>query len=869
MAKLTPMMEQYFKMKEKYPDTILFFRLGDFYEMFFQDAIAVSQELNLTLTTRDRNKPEAERTPMCGIPYHASEGYLSKLVAKGYKVAICEQMELPSESKGIVSREVVRVVTAGTVMESSMLEEDCHNYLAVVYTPSAKEMVDHWGDMVLCFCDISTGSLSYRIIPMGEEAITHACNELHRFSPREVILSPEATAHVWLRDFLKEGLDIPWQEGFDFTEAFGKSYFKKQFPQKPMVESKELLCCLGGLFSYLKETQKMDLLYISNITPLQQGEYMEISLETKRNLELFETLWAREKKGSLLWVLDKTKTSMGGRLLREWLQRPLMDLYKIQKRQSAVAELKEKFTDCQNITELLREIPDLERIVARISYGSASPKDLRGLAEGLDKITLLRGHMQPFYTEHLLDVQEDLEDLPQLKELLLAALNEELPTTVREGGMIQRGFHEELDKLCHIMDHGGELLADLETKTKEATGIRNLRVKYHRGAGYYIEVSKGQSSQVPTHWARKQTLANSERFISDELKELEHMILTAKDQVNTLEYSLFKKLQEEVLKFTEIIQKTAVAVAHLDVLQSLAVVATKGNYVAPELLDTGDLFIRNGRHPVVEAMMKDGLFVPNDSHFSLETERSAIITGANMAGKSTYMRQVALIVLMTQIGSFVPAYSAQIGIVDQIFTRIGASDDLAAGRSTFMVEMSEVATLLSCATSQSLLILDEIGRGTSTYDGMALAKAVLEHCHNKIKGKTLFATHYHELSSLEADWPAIKNYNLAAKQQGEQLIFLRKIQSGGADQSYGIQVAQLAGVPEEVIARAKAILQELETGDAPRPLPKAVKAIEKTAEELEIEKKSQALWSQLQHLDLDDMTPKQAWELLANWKQGI
>ncbi len=867
MANLTPMMQQYFDMKKKYPDTILFFRLGDFYEMFHQDAVTVSEELDLTLTTRDRNKPEGERTPMCGIPYHASEAYLGKLIAKGYKIAICEQTEDPSTTKGLVKREVVRVVTPGTVMEASMLEEGKNNYLAAIFCHSPKRMLEDPADIVLALCDISTGSLFLRNITMSDDTVNDLLNELARFAPTEVVLSSGAIDQRWLTNFLREGIQASYQEGEGFSEEIGERVYEKHFPKEKVPNQVEVLSCMGGLFTFLEETQKNDLSYINSIQSLNSGEFMGINLETRRNLELVETLWSREKKGSLLWVLDKTKTSMGGRLMREWLQRPLTSLSEINLRQYAVGECKNNLLKLSQITDLLKEIPDLERITARIVYGHANAKELRALGEGLGVIGLLKDELSYYSGGKLQELRENLEHLPELTELLMAALKEELPISVREGGMIAEGFHVEVDRLNHVVAHGAELIAELEQKTKEETGIRNLKVRYNRVFGYYIEVAKAQAGGVPVNWVRKQTTVNAERFISEELKDLEHTILTAKDQVTALEYEIFRKLREEVCKFTEIIQRTARSVAELDAIASLGQVASKENYVAPVMSRSGNLEIRDGRHPVVELMIKDGLFVPNDTNFKEKEEICAIITGANMAGKSTYMRQVALIVLMAQIGSFVPAKSAEIGVVDQIFTRIGASDDLAAGRSTFMVEMTEVATLLQRATPRSLLILDEIGRGTSTYDGMAMAKAVLEYCSKKIGAKTLFATHYHELSVVEQEVFGVKNYNIAAQQKGDNILFLRKILPGGADQSYGIQVAKLAGVPEEVIARAHEILAELESGEGkpvvPRQIPVELPVIEEKPVEIH------PIIQALRDLDLDNMTPRQAFQVLEDWKEEL
>ncbi len=866
MAKLTPMMEQYLEMKKKYPNTIVFFRLGDFYEMFYEDAVTVSKELDLTLTSRDRNKPEEERTPMCGIPYHASEGYLGRLIAKGYKVAICEQKEEASAAKGLVHREVVRVVSPGTVTESSMLDAQQNNFLAVIYAHTADKMVETPGDIVLCLADISTGSILMKNIPLSNTVVSDLCNELLRYAPRETVLSQGAMSMVWIRDFICERLETPYFEGNGFLPERGKAVYQSQFPHLPMAKKSENLACIGGLFDFLEESLKTDLSYISSITSLNEETFMEINQETRRNLELVETLWAREKRGSLLWVLDKTKTSMGGRMLREWLQRPLLDLSEIYSRQCAVGELKENALALGELSDSLREIPDLERTTARISYGTAGSRELQVLGHGLGVIARLKSQLAGYKQEKILALLEEMEELPELVALLSAALLDELPISVREGGMIRQGFHQGVDDLNHVVSHGGELITELEVKTKESTNIRNLKVRYNRVFGYYIEVSKAQAGAVPSHWVRKQTTTNSERFISEELKELEHTILTAKEKVTALEYEIFKKLREEVCKFVKIIQVTAVAVAEMDVLASLALVANQENYVAPQVEISRDLQIVNGRHPVVEKMLTQGNFVENDTEFLEKEQRCAIITGANMAGKSTYMRQVALIVLMAQIGSYVPATSAKIGLVDQIFTRIGASDDLAAGRSTFMVEMSEVATLLQRATDRSLLVLDEIGRGTSTYDGMATARAVLEYCCEQIQAKTLFATHYHELTAMAESFSGVKNYHLAAKQKGDNILFLRKILEGSADQSYGIQVAKLAGVPDVVIQRAYAILEELESGglDLPRPVAKP-----QVLPETEEEKQEKQVISQLKACDLDDITPRQGIELLQKWKDSL
>lgn len=855
MKKLTPMMKQYLELKEAYQGSILFFRLGDFYEMFYEDATLVSKELNLTLTTRDRNKPPEERTPMCGIPYHSSESYIARLITRGYKVAICEQTQDPAQAKGLVERDVVRVVTSGTVMEASMLEEGKNNYLAAIYSPTAQEMLDQGGELSLALCDISTGSLYLRNIPYSNECVTQMCNELARFAPREVLLSPGALEQNWLVNFLRDGLKTSFQEGTGFSQEGGARLCQAQFPpdQQPSLAGDR--ACLGGLLSYLQETQKMELPHLTTITPLSSGTFLELDLSARRNLELTESLWNREKKGTLLWVLDKTKTPMGGRLLRDWLQRPLRDLPQIQARQDGVAELREEFLQQEQIRLVLKAVPDLERLISRITAGHANGRDLRGLGQGLGEVFSLKQELLALKSLKIQEIRENLEDLSGLSQLLLTALVESPPLTIREGDMIQEGYHQEVDRLRHVLKHGDEMVAELEGNTKRNTGIRNLRVRYNRVFGYYIEVAKAQSEAVPPEWVRKQTTVNSERYISQELKELEHTILTAKEQLAALEYEIFNRLRLEVCQHTETVQKTGRMVAELDVLASFALVASQQGYCAPVLEHSSVLQIQDGRHPVVEKMVEQGQFVPNDTNFDGKEELCAIITGPNMAGKSTYMRQVALIVLMAQMGSFVPATSAKIGLVDQIFTRIGASDDLAGGRSTFMVEMSEVAGLLSQATPQSLLILDEIGRGTSTFDGMAVAKAVLEHCRLAIGAKTLFATHYHQLSQVEEVLAGVKNYNIAARQKGDDILFLRKIIPGGTDQSFGIQVAKLAGVPGPVIQRAHQILEELESGQGdstPRPRP-ALPPLPTPEEQQE-----KAVVTQLKEAEIEAMTPLEA-----------
>ena len=803
----TPMMRQYLTIKEQHPDCLLFFRLGDFYEMFNEDAQIGAKELELTLTTRDRGKPEEERTPMCGVPYHSAESYIARLIAKGYKVAICEQMEDPALAKGIVERDIIRIVTPGTVIDSVMLDESRNNYICAIYLDSAAAG--------LCLCDISTGETFATAFP-ADGAADHLINELGRFSPREAVLSDGAYSDGALVDFLRDKLGCRCENGGEarFRPDVAVPLADKQFKKRVNVleqHEEQALQAAGALLDYLYETQKTDLSHISTLNFYTGGQFMELDLTARRNLELTETLRSKEKKGSLLWVLDKTKTAMGHRLIRTWLERPLLSPVQIERRLGAVSDLVEDAIGREELILCLKEITDLERLIGRIVYGTAGGRDLVALARGLEKLPVLQSLLDGYSSTLLSSLRQELDGLPELCQTINAALVDEPPFSVREGGMIRAGWNADVDHLRDILDNGAGLLADIETREKERTGIKSLKVRFNKVFGYYIEVSKSNYDLVPDDYIRKQTLVNCERFITQELKDLEHEILTAQDRVTALEYELFCSLREQTAARVADIQRSAAAVAQVDVLSSFAAVAAANRYCRPGVDLSDRLEITEGRHPVVEQMLKDSLFVPNDTVMDGGENLLAIITGPNMAGKSTYMRQVALITLMAQMGSFVPARSAHIGIVDRVFTRIGASDDLAAGASTFMVEMNEVAELLKNATPKSLLILDEIGRGTSTYDGMAIARAVLEYCADKrrLGCKTLFATHYHELTALEGQLPGVKNYNIAAKKKKNDIIFLRKIVPGGADQSYGIEVAQLAGVPARVIDRARDILEEL------------------------------------------------------------
>ncbi len=819
MAELTPMMRQYMEVKEKNPDTLLFFRLGDFYEMFGQDARTASRELDLALTTRDKSKdkPDEERIPMCGVPYHSAEGYIARLIAKGYKVSICEQTEDPAQAKGLVQREVIRTVTPGTVLDDACLDASRGNYLCGVYLTGTAAG--------LCGADISTGQAQVTVFT-GEQRMTGLLNELGRFAPAEAVLNERAYRDETLTAALENRFSCRRERlgdgRFDVRDAEKKvrlQFGEDALEHLPRNETAPLLA-LGGLLTYLYETQKTDLKQLDKLEWYSTGQFMELDLTARRNLELTETLRGKEKKGSLLWVLDKTKTAMGARNLRAWLQQPLLNVAAIDRRLNAVGALADNNVGRQELRLAMTGMGDMERLMSRIVYGTAGARDLVNLRTAIEHLSEIKGCLMPFQTGALARLNEQLETLEDVGGRIAAVLTDEPPFSVREGNMIREGYDPEVDRLRGILSGGKGFIAELEAREKEKTGIRTLKVGYNKVFGYYIEVSNSFKEQVPEEYIRKQTLVNGERYITQELKDLEHEVLTAHDRDAALEYDLFAALRTEVASQVTRVQLAASLVAQLDTLCAFAETAAQNHYCRPEVDESGVIEITAGRHPVVEKMRGDAFFVPNDTHMGAKEERVAIITGPNMAGKSTYMRQVALTVLMAQVGSFVPAQRARIGVVDRIFTRIGASDDLAAGQSTFMVEMNEVSELLRRATKNSLLILDEIGRGTSTFDGMSIARAVLEHCAGKLKAKTLFATHYHELTSLEQELPGVKNYNVAVHARGEDIVFLRKIVPGGADRSYGIEVAKLAGLPETVLKRAREILQELESQSAqPRPAP--------------------------------------------------
>jgi len=807
---LTPMQRQYNEIKDANRDCILFFRLGDFYEMFNEDAKLAARELDLTLTTRDRGKPKEEQTPMCGVPYHSVDSYIARLVQKGYKVAICEQMTDPALTKGLVEREITRIVTPGTVTESCMLDENKNNYIGCIYGESGK--------FGLAFCDVSTGAFFSTLCTDAQSV----ASELGRFAPSEVIRYGSGVDKEPIEDAIFRRLSCCVSEGnpnlfrLESAEALLEKHFGTTLSQLGLSGMPAAVIASGALLQTLLTLQKNDLKHIRELQYYTTGRFMELDLDARRNLELTETMRSKEKKGTLLWVLDKTHTAMGGRMLRSWLEKPLLDPVEITRRHAAVEDLVDQTIVRGELEEALRDVTDLERVMTRIVTGTVNCRDLLGLARGFRALPEVKKQLSKCDSPLLRKLEQAIDPLTDCADLIESTIVDEPPLTVREGGIIRKGANEEADRLRDIMEGGSGTIAAIEASEREKTGIRTLKVGFNRVFGYYIEVSKSFMDQVPGNYVRKQTLANCERYITQELKELENQVLTAKDRLTALEYQIFTQLREHLAKQAARVQLTAGAVAAADALCSLAAVAVQRGYCRPEITLGREISIEGGRHPVVEAVLKDSLFVPNDTHLGGSDNQVAIITGPNMAGKSTYMRQVALIVLMAQMGSFVPARSATIGLVDRVFTRIGASDDLASGQSTFMVEMAEVASILKYATARSLLILDEIGRGTSTYDGMAIARAVLEYAASpkRLGAKTLFATHYHELSTMEDKLPNVKNYNIAVKKRGDQMIFLRKIVPGATDDSYGIEVAKLAGIPNVVISRAREILSELETEGA-------------------------------------------------------
>ena len=857
MAELTPMKRQYMEIKEQYRDCLLFFRLGDFYEMFYDDAFVASKELDIALTTRDRNVENPEdRTPMCGIPYHAAESYIARLIAKGHKVAICEQLEDPALAKGLVKRDVIRVITPGTVTESSMLEENKSNYIAAVSLTGKRGGI--------AFCDISTGELC--CADFETEGCSHILNELARFSPREALLNEEAAGEKQIRSFLTDKLDAMSETGgqkFEGTAAAERvcRQFSCSSPEGVgLLGAPDAVKAVGALLLYVDETQKFDLSHVNRLDVFNGGKYMELDWTTRRNLELTESLRSGEKKGSLLWVLDRTGTPMGARLLRAWVERPLLSVLAIRKRLSAVDELVRSNVLRSELMRKLKEISDMQRLVSRCVYGTAGGRDLRTLANCAAVLPEIRELLAQFSAAELKEIRK-MDALAELREMIDRAVTDDPPFSVREGGIIRDGYSEELDRLRNIRDNGAQMVRELEERERARTGIKKLKIGYNKVFGYYIDVPKSAGDvTLPVEYIRRQTLVSNERYITEELKDLENTLLTSRERINDLEYGFFTELRDKVAAQVSLIQATADAVAQLDVLCAFAETAVRNGYTCPEVDASGQISITDGRHPVVEQAMKDVLFVPNDTCLN-DRDRVAIVTGPNMAGKSTYMRQTALITLMAQMGSFVPARSATIGIVDRVFTRIGASDDLASGHSTFMVEMNEMANIIRHATSSSLLILDEIGRGTSTFDGMAIARAVLEYCADKRKlgAKTMFATHYHELSALEGELEGVRNYNISAKKQNGTLVFLRKILRGAADDSYGIEVAKLAGLPEGIIRKANAYLKDFETGGT-GALPKHGEDEEEQITLADVGRDE--VRKILEATDLNSMTPMEAMNLL-------
>ncbi len=851
---LSPMLQQYFDVKEKHPDCILFFRLGDFYEMFFDDAKLVSRELDIVLTGKDCGLEE--RAPMCGVPYHAVDSYLSKLIAKGYRVAICEQVENPKNAKGLVKRDVIRIVSPGTVIEGSCLSEDKNNYIASVCFEG-----DSCG---VVFADISTAQLF--VTEFSDGAGEKLVSEMAVYSPSEVIYNKG------LPDSLKKTINDRFgclmtpadSEIYENTEL-AREEFERQFSGTNVNPTSKSAFAAAALIRFLSSTQKIDLSYIKNLDYYTSDKYLSIDSSTRRSLELCECMRTKEKKASLLWVLDKTKTSSGARLLRQWVEKPLASCAEIEKRQKSVRELFDATVSRGEITEKLKNIVDMERILTRLVYGTANARDLLAIGQSASELPSLKSLVSSFKSPLLCEINQKLDSLEDISEAIEKTIHPEPPVSVREGGIIKKGASPSVDELRMMMEDGRKFIAHIEQTERERTGIRTLKVGYNKVFGYYIEVSRSFLENVPDDYIRRQTLTTGERFVTEALKEMESRIIGAKDRDAALEYEIFTSLRESILEQKQRILSTAEALAELDCLCSLAHVASTNNYVCPEVDYSDALYIKDGRHPVVESFMKDSYFVPNDCDMNCASDRVMLITGPNMAGKSTFMRQVAIIVLMAQMGSFVPASEARIGVCDKIFTRVGASDDLSSGDSTFMLEMKEVSFILANASARSLIIYDEIGRGTSTFDGMSIAKAVLEYTANKIRARTLFATHYHELTSLEKDGSGIKNYNIAAKKRGGDIIFLRKIIRGGTDDSYGIEVAQLAGLPKEVLNSARQILKELESTKASEKMYTDTENSNISIEDIS----ANGVIERIKSLDINTLTPIEAITVLFELKKML
>lgn len=863
MAKVTPMMQQYFEIKNKYRHCLLFFRLGDFYEMFFEDAKIGSKELGLTLTGKDWG--QNERAPMCGVPFHSADSYIDKLVQKGYRVAICEQVEDPKMAKGLVKRDVIRIVTPGTVIDKDVLDENKNNYIMSIYGDA--------NGYALAVCDVTTGEFQTAEFASAN-AEEKLCDESARFNPAEIIVN-EMFSKTECADKISKLLNIKFNvaDNISFSYRSAVKSICKHFGTMGIeglgLDGKMFSACAsGGLLDYLYETQKNKLEHINKIKIYSANDFMLLDANTRRNLELTETMREKNRRGSLLWVIDKTKTAMGARLLRKWVEQPLISSEDINKRLDSVGELKDDFFTREEIKEVLQTMHDFERIMSRVVYKTANAKELVALKDSLENLPRLKSIINKCKSEYIKEIFNELDTLDDVFSLIDKSINDDPPFSVREGGMIKQGCSNEIDTLFQAKLKGSEWIKELESNEREKTGIKTLKINFNRVFGYYIEVSKSYINQVPDGYTRKQTLANSERYTTDELNKLAELILGSDEKLVQLEYDTFCQIRESVASQVDRIQFTAYIVALVDSIQSLADVAQTQNYVKPTVNDGDILEIKDGRHPSVEKMMADS-FISNDVHLDNEDNRLLIITGPNMAGKSTYMRQTAIITLLAQIGSFVPASSAIIGVCDRIFTRVGASDDLASGQSTFMVEMNEVANILNNATKNSLLILDEIGRGTSTFDGLSIAWAVMEYIADKkqIGAKTLFATHYHELTELEGKLPGVKNYCITVQEQGEDIIFLRKIKRGGADHSYGVQVARLAGLPQKVIKRANAILKKLNAADIAKKTKKlaveAKEAAEETATQVDMfNMKETQIIDEINKIDVMSLTPIQALQTL-------
>lgn len=860
---MTPMMQQYFEIKNQYQDFILFYRLGDFYEMFFEDAQLVSAELDLTLTGRDCG--EEQRAPMCGIPYHSCEPYIGKLIEKGYKVAICEQVEDPKEAKNLVKREVIRIITPGTLIETDLLNDKSNNYLATLY---------YDGDSIgMCFADISTAFITATAFRdrLSEDDII---NELSTYEPREILTNTPLKALPKVAEHIKTRLEATVSEAatdfFDVDMALSRT--EEQFGMDMIAgKPRSALIAVGAALKYIRDTQMTDISYIKTLNIYESSAYLEMDLSTRRNLELCETMLTKEKRGSLLWVLDKTNTSMGARLLRQWIEHPLTNAAQILTRQEAVAELVDNFMLREELRERLSPVLDLERLITKVSYGTAGGRDLRAIAQTIAVIPGIRTMLAEVGSGALAKITADLDELTDVFELIERSIDENPPFTIRDGGIIRDGYNEDVDQLRYIMHNGKEWIKTAEASEREKTGISKLKIGYNRVFGYYIETPRSAADQVPENYVRKQTLSDKERYITDELKDMEATILGADDKLKALEYDLFVEIRNAIDSESTRIRKSAQALAQLDVFLSLSDTAAQNSYVCPTVDASDVVDIKNGRHPVVEKFVEDSYFVPNDTYLNTSDNCLMLITGPNMAGKSTYMRQTALIILMAQIGSFVPASSARIGIVDKLFTRVGASDDLASGQSTFMLEMKEVAYILNNATSHSFIVYDEIGRGTSTYDGMSIARAVAEYTvGRKIGAKTMFATHYHELTALEGEIPGVVNYNIAAKKRGDDVTFLRKIVPGPTDDSYGIEVARLAGVPSEITRRAKEILAQLEGKKEEKPKRSSKKSSDDDIISMNMSFMDIAvdeIKEKLRNTDINTLTPIEALNLIYEWKK--